>query len=179
MYFTAQSKKSGASTLILVFACLIGLVAQVSAHGLMYSPPTRLMQDVEDEALRVKMASDPTMKRPCGTGGYGPVTMYKPGEMMLFAFNVTITHPGDCFVQFNKHGDKDEGFYNLKELGECGKTLGLVTAFVQMPHEPCDKCTVRFSWDDDLGNSYLNCGDVQIVDPMMHKRKTRRSLKKF
>jgi len=174
MVYTAQSTFN---LTILIFAILIGLVAQTSAHGIMISPPTRLQHG--DSDYKIKMASDPTLKKPCGASGYGPVTTYKPGEMMLFAFNVSIPHPGGCFVQLNKHGEKEEDFYTVMELGECGKTTGLRTAFVELPHEPCDKCVMRFTWDDDLGNSYLNCADIQIAeDHMMRKRrKARRSLK--
>jgi len=178
-----QSKKSGASTFnltIFVLAFLIGLVAQVSAHGLVLSPPMRFING--DDYEKVKAASDPTMEHPCGASGYGPVTKYKPGGSMYFAYNVSITHPGPCVVQFNKHGEKEEDFYTIKELGECGKYNGLVTSFVDLPDEPCNGCTIRFMWNDDLGNNYLNCANIQLATEhddgcMRKRRKSRRSLK--
>lgn len=165
---------------ILVVAFLIGLVAQVSAHGMMLSPPCRLvLSDYPEEV--VKAVSDPTTKRPCGAGIYGPTTTYKPGEWMNFAYNVSITHGGNCYVQMNMNGDDEEGFKTVQELGECGKQLGLVQAFVAAPYEHCDKCTLRFMWDDDLGNSYLNCANIKVADspdcPTKRRRSTRRSLK--
>jgi len=144
----------------------------------MVSPSMRFVHS-DDSADKIKQASDPTMKEPCGASGYGPVTKYKPGETMFFAYNVSITHPGECKVQLNKYGEEAENFYDIMKLGECGKNLGLFTAFVDLPHETCDKCTIRFTWNDDLGNNYLNCANIQIAeDHMMRKRrKARRSLK--
>jgi len=179
MYFSSQSKKSGAITfnpIILIFVLLVGLSARVSAHGLVLSPPMRFV-DGED-SVKIKMASDPTTKTPCGADGYGPTTVYQPGDIMFFAYNVSIIHPGACKLQLNMHGDdKEENFHDFMELGECGTNLGLVTAFAELPHKKSEKCTLRFSWNDDLGNNYLNCANIQIGSSMMHKRRTRRSLR--
>jgi hypothetical protein len=82
--------------------------------------------------------------------------------MMLFAYNVTITHAGDCEVQISRNGDKD--FYTIKNIGECGKTTGLRTAFIELPEEE-GKCTFRFKWIDGMGNNYLNCADIEIKKP--------------
>lgn len=174
-----QSKKSlSFSQIVFVLAFLIGLVSQVSAHGIFLAPPIRLAHE-KDNAKKIMMANDPTTEMPCGAGGNGsgPVTTYMPGEEMLVAYNVTIPHPGLCKIEFSKKDDKH--FMPIMELGECGAQTGLVTSFVTLPHEPCDECTIRFSWNDNLGNWYLNCANIQIVDPMpMHKRRrssTRKS----
>ncbi|CAI2178217.1 14830_t:CDS:1 [Funneliformis geosporum] len=162
------------SQIIFVLAFLIGLVSQVSAHGILLTPPIRLAHD-DDNANKILQAVNPTTQMPCGAGGdgYGPVTKFKPGDSMYIAYNVSIPHPGPCKIEFSKKNDKH--FKTIMELGECGSAVGLVSAFVDLPHEPCDECTVRFSWNDDLGNWYLNCANVQIEDPMpMHKRSVRR-----
>jgi hypothetical protein len=178
MYFT-QSKKSGAiNPIIIALVLLIGLAARVSAHGLVITPPMRFVAE-DDEYTKIKMASDPTTKKPCGADGYGPTTVYKPGEWMYFAYNVSIPHPGACYIQMNMHGDdKEENFHTVHEFGECGKEVGLKTTFVEVPHETCEKCTLRFMWDDDLGNSYLNCANIKIAEPHMRRRRSaRRSLR--
>ncbi|CAB4443738.1 unnamed protein product [Rhizophagus irregularis] len=161
-----QSKISGVINFVLIFTLLIGLVGRVSAHGILLSPIPRLPYGHNGTEV-IANVSNPTKEFPCGLAGDspGPVTIYKPGEKILVAYNRTITHGGDCLMQMSRYGSKyDKDFKTFENLGTCGMEKGLFTAFVMVPHEECDNddCVMRFRWDDNVGNNYLYCANVRI-----------------
>lgn len=178
----AQSKISGAINFILIFALFIGLVGRVQAHGMLLSPSVRLAHGYDAPTV-IANASNPTKEFPCGIAGTsrGPVTIYQPGERILVAYNRTITHGGDCLMQMSKYGDKyDKDFKTFKNLGECGMETGLFTTFVEAPHYECDNedCVMRFRWDDNVGNNYLYCMNVRVIQKYADswESKKRRSI---